>query len=227
MTSQAGLFLNAILQELCQTYDFDVARDTYVFNFNPSILTTSAYPNIKAGGGPYALPSDFLRIYGQQWFLLGVPYPMIPCDLKEYDNLVQQAQLQSYPYIFATDMSASPPNLVVWPPSSGAYQIQIRYFKQMVDIATPESSTAAPWFPFQLYLITRLAGEMMKITDDDRAVIYLGDGTEMRPGLAATMLTKYLKMKDDKGDRSQSVKLDRRRFSRSFVSLPNTKTVGW
>lgn len=219
MRSQAGLFLNAILSDLCQTYDFDKARGTTVFNFNPSLLTTAAYPNIQPGGGPYDMPDDYLRLYGQEWFLQGVPYPMIPCDLKEYDQFVQQAGLQSYPTVFATDMSQTPPVLVVWPPASGAYQCMVRYYRQMPAIATPESSDEAPWFENTGYLIEELAGKMMKISGDDRAVIFAAS--------AADMLTKYLKLVNDKSDRAQSVKLDRRRFSRPFTRLPNTKQVGW
>jgi hypothetical protein len=230
-TSQAGDLLNVILSELCQNYDLDVARGTYVFNFNPGLITTSDYPNVKPGGGPYALPADFLRMIDDKdcvWYLNGVPYPMIPCDLSEYDNFVQQAGNQSYPYIFATDMSSAPPNgpnpiLVVWPPASGAYQCMIRYRRQMPDITTPETSTTIPWFPNAQYLRTRLAGELMKTTDDTRWEAFLGDG----PHGAQGILNRYLKMKDDANDRAQTVKLDRRRFRTPFSSLKNTKSIGW
>ena len=157
-TSLAGQQLNYILQDLCQTYDIDQAKGTYNFNFQPGLLTDSVYENITPGGGPYSLPGDYLRAVDEKsfvWFLQGVPYPMIPCDLSEYDNLVQQAGLQSYPYIAATDMSQSPPTMVVWPPASGAYPVQIRYRRQMPDIATPETSTTVPWFPNTTYLVTR------------------------------------------------------------------------
>jgi len=224
--SQAGDSLNLILQELCQTYDFDLAKGTQVFNFNPGLITSAVYPNIALGGGPYALNADFLRMVDEKdamWFLQGVPYPMKPCDLSEYDNLVQQAGNQAYPYIFATDMSQSPPNLVVWPPPSGAYQAMIRYRRQMPDIANASASSTVPWFPNQNYLLTRLAGELMKDTDDARCDTFLGDG----PGGAQGILKRYLMMKDDSTDRSTDVKLDRRRFGKSTVALPNTKLVGW
>ncbi len=39
----------------------------------------------------------------------GVPYPMISCDMAEFDMMVQTAGFQSYPAIFATDMSQTPP----------------------------------------------------------------------------------------------------------------------
>ena len=226
MTSQAGQFLNSILSDLCQTYDFDVAKGTYTFNFDPGLITTAVYPNIQPGGGPYPLPADFLRMVDEKdamWFLLGVPYSMISCDLSEYDNYVQQAGVQSYPYIFATDMSQSPPNLVVWPPASGAYPCMIRYRKQMPDIAAPETSTTVPWFPNTKYLITELASQLMMISDDDRAAAFAGDGPDGSQGI----LKKYLQMKDDKSGRAQTVKLDRRYFRSAFGRLKNTKVVGW
>lgn len=225
-TSQAGELLNAILSDLAQTYDFDLAKGTFVFNFNPSLVTSAVYPNVTLGGGPYPLPADFLRMVDEKdamWFLLGVPYPMIPCDLSEYDMLVQQAGNQSYPYIFATDMSQSPPNLLVWPPPSGSYQVMIRYRKQMPDITTPETSTTVPWFPNSVYLYTRLAGELCKIVDDERWEKMLGDGPQGAEGI----LRKYLQLSDDKSNRAQTVRLDRRRFGRNFNRLPNTKTIGW
>lgn len=225
-TAQAGQLLNVILQELCQNYDIDQARGTFVFNFNPGLITTSIYPNVTPGGGPYPLPSDYLRAVDSKdavWYLQGVPYPMIPCDLSEYDNLVQQAGQQSYPYIFATDMSQSPPNLLVWPPASGAYQCSIRYRRQMPDIATPETSNAVPWFPNTQYLRTRLAGELCKLTDDGRWGEFLGD----KPYGAQGILSRWLKMANDATDRAQMVSLDRRLFRNPWGSLRDTKKVGW
>lgn len=231
-TSQAGQLLNVILQELCQTYDFDTAKKTFTFNFNPGL--SSPVGNAAIGSGPYPLPADFLRCVDEKsvyWTLLGVPYPMIPIDLSEFDMTVQQAGLNAYPYWFCTDMSlndaaqegVSTPYAYVYPPPSGAYPVYVRYFAQMPDIATPETSNVVPWFPNSQYLRTRLTGELMAITDDVRAPEYLGDG----PIGAQGILNRYLKLKDDHQNRSQSVKLDRRRFSGDFNKLRNTKTIGW
>lgn len=222
-TSQVGQLLNLVLQDLCENWDFDAAKGTTVFNFNTSVLTNPAlYPNVQPGGGPYALPADFLRMVDEKdatWYLNGVPYPMIPCDLSQYDNFVQQAGNQSYPYIFATDVSQAPPNLLVWPPASGAYQCLIRYYRLMPDIGTPEASTTIPWFRNSNYLRTRLAAEAMGIADDTRREEWLNR--------AEKMLLSYLKNKDDNGDRAKEVKLDRRRFKNNFSALRNTKTIGW
>jgi hypothetical protein len=107
-TRQAATLLNGILGDFCETYDLAVARGLFQFNFNPGLTT-------DYGSGPYPLPLDYLRTSGSSgsegtqhsvwWTLLGVPYPMIPCDLAEFDMQVQQAGLQSYPWLWATDMA--------------------------------------------------------------------------------------------------------------------------
>jgi hypothetical protein len=225
-TSQAGQLLNSILSDLCENFDFELARGTSNFNFNPSLSPTAEFPNLQFGAGPYPLPADFLRVADNKevmWFLLGVPYPMIPVDMSEYDNLVQQAGLQSYPYLYATSMDTQPPIMVVYPPPSGAYPVMVRYFRQMPDITTPETSNVAPWFPNQQYLLTRLSGELMRITDDERWRAFLGEGEDGCVGI----LDRYLKMKDNQGTRAKTVKLDRRMFGRKFSTLENTKSIGW
>ncbi len=222
-TAQAGQLLNVVLQNLCENWNFDAAKGTTVFNFSPSTTTNpNLYPNVQPGGGPYALPADFLRMVDDKdaiWYLNGVPYPMIPCDLSQYDNLVQQSNLQSYPYIFATDVSQAPANLLVWPPASGAYQCMIRYYRLMPDITTPESSGTVPWFRNTNYLRVQLAAELMGITDDTRREDWLNRAT--------SILQAYLKLKDDDSNRAQEVKLDRRRFRGPGANLRNTKTIGW
>jgi hypothetical protein len=224
-TSQAGQWLNAILSDLCDTYDFDIAKKTFSFTFNPAQATTANFPNVTTGGGPYDLPADYLRakLNDVMWFNQGVPYPLIPVDLAEFDWQVQQAGNQSFPYLWATDMSQSPPVAIVWPAPSGAYPVMVRYYSRMPDIATPETSATVPWFPNTNYLITRLAGELCKIVDDERWIALLGEGAQGAEGI----LRKYLNLKDDGSNRAKRVTLDRRRFTPSFASLPNTKQVGW
>lgn len=210
---QAGQLLNMILSDLCQTYDLAVAQT----------VTTIT---LGATSGPYPLPSDYLRNVGEDdvWFTYnGVKYPLVPIDYAEYTLLVQQPGMNSLPSQFATDMTVSPPNLFVWPPPNGAYPLTIRYQRQMPDIATPETSAVVPWFPNQAYLKTRLAGEVMQITDDERASAFLGESDTGAQGL----LKRYLNLKDDRTNRAETVKLDRRTFGPVFNKLPNTKTIGW
>lgn len=225
-TSQAGQYLNLILQDLCQTYDFGLARKTFQFNFQPGLVDPSGL--FQPGSGPYPLPSDFLRCVDDKsvfWVNVGVPYPLVPIDMSEFDMTVQSAGNMAYPYWFATDRGDgnSTPVAYIYPQPSGAFPCTVRYFAQMADIATPESSAVVPWFPNQQYLLTRLAGELMREADDDRWQAFLGDD----PGGAQEILRSYLVLKDDKSNRATTVKMDRRRFGSSYSSLKNTKTTGW
>ena len=241
-TSQGGQYLNAILSDLCQTYDLDLAKRTFNFTFSTGLVASTEFPNVQSGSGPYTLPLDYLRAVKDEvmWFNQGVPYPLIPIDLGEFDWMVQQAGNQAYPYLFATDMSQSPPVAVVWPGASGAFPVMVRYYCQMPDIGSgavpvngfnpgilaPELSPTIPWFPNQRYLLKQLAGMLMDEADDARAPQFLGDGEPNNPG-AMAILRSYLTMKDDAGNRAKRVELDRRRFSRPFQALPNTKRVGF
>jgi len=231
--SQAGQLLNMVLDELCQTYDFELARTELNFTFNGPL---------GSGFGPYTLPNDFLRVDGDSvtYYILNQPYRMVRIDMKEWDVLSQQAGLAAYPEYFATTresvQSPSTPNAVippaanslmyVWPPSSGAFPGLMRYFRQMPVIATPETSTVVPWFENQAYLIRRLAGEIMVLANDDRAAQFLGDGDDNFIG-AGKLLRNYLKLKDDPEGRAKTIELDRRRFGTNFNRLPNTKVLGW
>lgn len=212
--SQSGQLLNAILQDLAESYDF--AQNSAVTTITLAVAT---------GSGPYSLPSNYLRaIYDGVFFTIqGVKYQLTPVDYEQYQNLVQTAGLENYPTVWATDMSTSPPGGYVWMPPSGAYPLTVNYYKQPDDITTPETSTTVPWFPNTNYLITRLAGELCKLSDDQRWLQFLGDG----PQGAVGILRGYLNLKDDSSNRSKTVKLDRRRFGSGYNRLPNTKLVGF
>ena len=211
-TSQAGQFLNAILSDLSQTYDFEIARGKYNFSFN-SVA--------GSGSGPYTLPTNWLRGKDKSIFYTidGVPYPMINIELDQYDDLTNTAGLNSYPNYYATDMSQSPPAMYVWPPASGSYPVTARYYKQMTDIFSPETSSVIPWFQNTQYLVTELAARLMDITDDERK--------EVKRAEAKDLLTHFLKMKDDRGGKVNQVQLDRRVFRNNFNRLPDTKNIGW
>lgn len=224
MTSQAGQKLNVILDELCKTYDIAAAKKLFTFTFNTGPAGTNS------GTGPYNLPTDYLRTQnGKQFYLYnGQPYFMTRIEQWEYDALIQQPGFADFPRDFYVDMSASPPAEYVWPPPSIAVPVTVRYFSQMPDIATPETSSSVPWFTFTQYLITRLTGEMMGISDDTRAADFLTDKEEQNPQGAGVLLRRYLSMKDDPEGRAKTVELDRRRFGgTSWGRLPNTKTIGW
>lgn len=230
-TLQAQQLLNSILSDICQTYDLAAARGLFTFTMSTSLTGTVGAQNIYSSG-PYILPSDYLRVSGSSgssgadksfiWYLNGVPYPMIPCDLAEFDIQVQQAGQQSYPYIFATDMSQSPPVAYVWPPPSGAYGANLRYQRLMPDIT---DFSAIPWFPNTGYLYKKLLAKLCTLNDDDRAAT-LDAGPDV-VGSADHDLSRWLSQVNDNSDRAKTVSLDRRRFGPQFSKLPNTKNIGW
>lgn len=225
-TDQAGKLLNSALQDLSMDYDLDCARGTI------SIALTSGLK------GPYALPTDYLRMRQREgkmefyYVISGVPYFPIQCTLAELNAMVYSAGLQNFPQYFATDMSiavpfTTGPNLYIWPPSNGAYVMLGGYQRQMPDITTPETSTTIPWFPNTNYLWTRVAGELMKINNDDRWEAMLSDNQDNHPGGAGSLLRKYLSLKDDNEGMAKTVTMDRRRFGRNLARLRNTKQIGW
>ena len=225
MTAQGGQFLNATLQDLCMNYDLDLCLKLNAFTFN------SVTGN---GSGPYALPADYLRTRVQDgkddifFTLFGVPYPLIQNTKSEYDWLVQTPGFQSYPYVYATDLSnAASKQLYVWPPASGSYPVTHWYFSLMPDIVTPETSAVAPWFPNTQILLRSVAGRLMGITGDDRQTAYLADDAERYPLGAGTLLSAWLKNAEDREGAVHTVGLDRRRFGRNFDRLKNTKNIGW
>jgi hypothetical protein len=158
---------------------------------------------------------------------------MIPVSLAQFNAMVQQAGLNAYPTNYAVDNSpinsGAAPLMYVWPPASGSFAVTAVYYSQMPDITTPESSSVIPWFPNQTYLLRRLTGELMLLSNDDRAPVFLG-GETLQGGVtflgAAAILTHYLKMKDD-AQVAKTVTLDRRLFGPAFSKLHNTKTIGW
>lgn len=218
--SLAGQLLNNILDDLCRTYDFDVAKSTYNFAFNTSLA---------GGAGPFPLPADFLRSDPNDVFftISGVPYTLIPIGNAAYDATVKTAGFNSYPIYYTTNMDAVPPNMQVWPPASGAYPVTVVYRRLMPSVATPESNNTIPWFPYQSYLRQQLTGELCQLTSDSRAAEMLGDNETQTPNGAAVLLRKYLKMKDNNAITQKSVQRDRRRFGNTFDDLKNTKTIGW
>ena len=217
-TAQGQLLLNIVLQELCGTYDFAVARKTLLFNLPTA---TDAL-----GRAPMFFPVDYLRAKpdGNIYFISGVPYDLIPVDLMQLDQLVTTPGLANFPTVFATDVSVSPPIAYFWMPPSGAFQAQLRYQAQMPDMT---DFTQIPWFPFQNYLLTRVTGELCKITDDDRQTSLLSYDEEQHPEGAGSVLRRILRMKEDEENRTKRVKLDRQYFGPAFDRLRNTKQVGW
>lgn len=219
-TQQAGQFLNTTLQELAFSYDLEVARKT------ATVILDSSIGN-PAGGGPFPLPTDYIRMASEEaiYQIDNVPQVMVNINLQQYDSLSKQPGLQNYPQYFATDVSGGTVSSVmyVWPPSGGNYPAQIRYWSLPPDIVSPETSNVVPWFPLSKYLVTKVAGDLMQITNDDRYIQFLGDGPQGAEGI----LRKFLNLQRDDESRAQVVQFDRAYFGPTFDDLPNTKTIGW
>lgn len=114
---------------------------------------------------------------------------------------------------------ANPPIAYVWPPASGQFPCMVRYYAQMPDIITPESSSVVPWFISQEYLRRRLAADLMEITNDERWAAFDGAANDLMRG--------FLIMKDDDTNRSKRVTLDPRRFGPAWDRLPKSKKFGY
>jgi hypothetical protein len=105
--------LNALLKHIAQTVDFSAARGQFNFTFNTNLVSSGAGNIITASPNP--LPIDYLRVpvstgstgaqRSSKWYIQGVPYDMVEIDLTEWDDQVQQAGIQSYPYFWAKDMA--------------------------------------------------------------------------------------------------------------------------
>ncbi|RJQ38268.1 MAG: hypothetical protein C4555_05235, partial [Dehalococcoidia bacterium] len=217
--------LNYVLDELAENYDFEQNRTLHTFQ-------------LTNGAGPYVLPSDWLRARGRRidgsgsissdvfFYVDGVPHYLDKIEYDEYRALILDKSIAGNGAftVFATDMSKSPPEFHVWPPSTSAYTVIARYFKRPPQITEPENSASTPWFPNTNYLITRVAGELMKITRDDTAPLFLGDTPNMG---AAWLLAQHLKSDNDQRGIPKTVKLDPRQFGRSVSRLRVTKRVGY
>lgn len=111
--TQALQELNSLLDFIAETVDFAAAMGTWFFTFNPNLVNLGN-GNITISGPNY-LPIDYLRVQtsggatgaqrSSKWYLQGVPYDMVEIDLTEFDDQVQQAGMQSYPYFWAKDLS--------------------------------------------------------------------------------------------------------------------------
>lgn len=105
--------LNNILDHICRTLDFAAAVGTWNFTFNTAMSVLGGGNISQAGPNP--LPMDYLRVQtaggstgaqrSSKWYLNGVPYDMTEVDLTEFDDFIQQAGMQSYPYAWAKDFS--------------------------------------------------------------------------------------------------------------------------
>lgn len=230
-TTQAQQFLNQILRDLCQQYDFDVNKKVFNFQFiqgqgqvgfgpgfGPGFVLQQTGLN---GFGPYPMPSDWLRAAKDEVFytITNVPYTMIRVSNAEYETFITLSGLTAYPsyytiYVGNIDLGIVS-NMFVWVAPGGSYPVTAYYYALQPDIT---DFTKIPWFPSQKYLIKKLAADLMELTNDDRMITFHGE--------ADAILDSYMKMKDDQESFAKQVTLDRRLFGKRFSTLPPTKLVG-
>ena len=108
---------NSLLRYIEETVDFSAARGQWNFYFNTNLVTSGAGNIIQTAGVP--IPIDYLRVQvsggstgaqrSSKWYFQGVPYDMIEVDLTEFDDQVQQAGIQSYPYFWTKDFARYQP----------------------------------------------------------------------------------------------------------------------
>jgi len=220
MAPLAGQLLNNILLELAQDYDLSLTINT------TQLTLTGSGPN--NGTGPYLLPLNYLRSCSKDltYYISGVPYLLVQITLAQFDLLILTQGVASYPTNYCTDISplatGSAPYLYVYPPPVGSLTLQVRYYGSFPDITTPETSTQIPWFPNQTYLKTRLAGELMAITGDQRQEQYLGDGPQGSIGI----LRRFLNLQGDREDTGSQIILDPRNFYGGGAMFGPSKATG-
>ena len=215
---QAGQSLNMLLEDLVLNKNLKMNRVTV-----PVTLQANTF-------GPINLEADYLRTYdlfypmptvGGAANVNGITIFLNPITMKQMDAEFKDTSTANYPYEFATDLSqqsTSPPGLgllYVYPQSSGILTLTHRYMVQRPWIASPESSSATPWFNFARYLITAVAADIMMDTGDDRREAFLKE--------AEVLLQPYLIMSGDEQETVQSLQLDPRSF-RTNRSLRLTKS---
>lgn len=205
-TAQAGQYLNMILADLCQTYDFDFIRETTMLQ-------------LLGGVKSYALPEDHLRTREVFYNVNGTIFYLNQIPMDSYDQLFIGPGVDNYPEQFAVQMETDPNTMYFWPPPEIPLSVTVRYQGQQADIDTPETSSTIPWFPNQRYLITKLSSDLMTETDDDRAMVY--------DKKAEGILRQFLEMKDDKENYAQQVRLDGRLFRNSGGLKPTKQTSIW
>ena len=207
--TQAGQYLNMILADLCETYDFDFIRETQVIQASP--VVASGDGALPTG---YALAADHLRTREVFYYVNGVVFYLTQMPIERYDQLPQSSGVTNYPCNYAIRTETSPYTIYFYQPLVTPLTIFIRYQPQMPDITSPETSSVVPWFTNQRYLLKKLAADLMAETDDERELKYKVE--------AERMLSLFLEMKDDKENYAQTIKLDRNVF-RGGGNLKATK----
>lgn len=208
-TVSAGQYLNMVLHDLCETYDFDFIRQLQTIQASP--VPANGDSSLPIG---YALSDDHLRTREVFYYVNGEPFYLTQMPIERYDQLYNGPGVSNYPTNFAVRTETTPYTMYFYEPLQIPLTIFVRYQPEMPDIASPETSSEIPWFINQRYLLKKLAADLMNDTDDVRQPKFEAD--------AEAMLRLFLAMKDDKEGYAQTIKLDRNVF-RGGGSLRPTK----
>lgn len=204
MTTQAGQFLNARLLQLALEQDMDIIR------------RTTTIP-IITGQVAYDLPPNYLRMREAFYNINGSIFWLIQLALKNYDQLNTNPGLTDYPYYYSTDIGQTPPQLLLYPPPSLAFTLQIRYMDNLVEIDDPVNSMVIPWFQDQSLLINMVAENLMSISDDTRVEMMFRQNDDK--------FRRWIQLSNDKENRATVVEKDERTF-RSIRRVRPTKLQG-
>lgn len=204
MLTKAGQMMNARLVQIALEQDLDVIRRT-------------AYLSAQVGQNSYNLPANYLRAREVFYNIDGAVFYLDPTDLRGYDKLFNGPGVQQYPYLYATDISTTPPTLFLYPAPAVTFTFTVRYMDNLVEITSPETSSVVPWFQDQLLLINMVAEDMMNISDDARVNDMYRKNDER--------FTRYLRMANDQESICQKVTRDPRTFRTAITLKPTKKTL--
>ncbi len=191
-TAQGGRSLNLVLNDLCIHRDLKMLRQQ-------ALIAVGAGTN-----GPFNL-----RTYDLFFTVNNFPFFLNPMSQEDFDMMIKDPSIANYPAWYATDLTAtqtpgSQPTIQIWPQSTSAINLTHRYFVNMPDIATPESSLTVPWFPDQMYLVKATATKLMEFTDDARHDKFHEE--------CEAMLRIHLIEEGDEQKVVKSIRLDPQRF---------------
>lgn len=204
-TTQAGDLLNGRLSSLARRFDFDVL-----------LKTTTFY--IAAGVQQQSAPSDYIRAHEFFYYIGGLPQTLRQMSLADYDRINTGSVAMAYPTMYASDPSQTPTLLYLYPMPNIQQVYTLRYWSQPADISSPATSSTVPWFPDSDYLLTALAGDVMRLTDDTRQMQYAME--------ADKKLESFLKMQGDRENHAQTVKKGNS-FGNAGGKLPPSKITGF
>lgn len=202
-TTQAGDLLNARLSTLARTYDLDMLLETVQFS-------------VPAGVQTYTLPTDYVRGHELWYYIGGLPQTMRQIGLPDFDRINVGSVAMAYPTMWSSNPATS--TLYLYPMPNATIAFTLRYWSQPADIASPATSSTVPWFPDSDYLLTALAADVMRLTDDTRQLQYAQE--------AQGKLQSFLKMQGDRENHARTVKMGNS-FRGGAGRLPPSKITGF